>query len=51
MVPKLSKIVTILQFFADISKKSEAVIAIYVYETESYRFALLENGVGYYVMI
>ena len=51
MVLKLSKIVFFLQFFADISKKSKAVIAIYVYASESSRFALLENGVGYYAMI
>ena len=51
MVLKLSKIVSFLQFFADISKKSKAVIAIYVYASESSRFALLENGVGYYAMI
>ena len=37
--------------FADISKKCEAVIAIYVYASESSRFALLENGVDYYAMI
>ena len=51
MVFKLSKIVSFLQFFADISKKSETVIAIYVYASESSHFALLENGVGYYAMI
>ena len=50
-VLKLSKIVSFLQFFANISKKSKAVIAIYVYASESSRFALLENGVGYYAMI
>ena len=48
MVLKLSKIVCFLQFFADISKKFKIVIAIYVYETESSCFALLENGIGYY---
>ena len=47
MVFKLSKLVSFLQFFADISKKSKAVIAIYVYASESSCFALLENGVGY----
>ena len=51
MVLQLSKIVSFLQLFADISKKSKAVIAIYVYATESSRFFLLENGVGYYAMI
>ena len=50
MVLKLSKIVSFLQFFVDISKKSKAVIAIYVYASASSRFALLENGVGYYAM-
>ena len=51
MVFKLSKLVSFLQFFADISKKSKAVIAIYVYASESSRFALLENDVGYDAMI
>ena len=51
MVLKLSKIVSFLQFFVDIRKKSKAVIAIYVYASESSCFALLENGVGYYAMI
>ena len=51
MVLKLSKIVSFLQFFADISKKAKTVIAIYVYASESSRFVLLENGVGCYAMI
>ena len=52
MVLKLSKIVSFWQFFADISKSSIAVIlVIYVYASESFPFALLENGVGYYAMI
>ena len=51
MVLKLSKIVSFLQLFAYISKTSKAVIAIYVYESESSHFALLGNGVGYYAMI
>ena len=38
------------QIFADVSKKSEAVIAIYVYASESSRLALLENDVDYYAM-
>ena len=50
MILKLSKIVSFLQLFADISKKSKVVIATYVYVSESSRFALLENGVGYYAM-
>ena len=45
-----NKIVSFLQFFVDISKKSKAVIAIYAYTYEKSRFALLENGVGYYGM-
>ena len=32
------------------AKKSKAVIAIYVYASESSRFALLRNGVGYYAI-
>ena len=48
MVLKLSKIVSFFQFFADISK---TIVALYVYASESSRFALLENGVGYYDMI
>ena len=51
MVLKLSKIVSFLHFFADISKKSKTVIAIYVYASGSSRFGLLENGVGCYAMI
>ena len=51
MVLQLTKIVSFLQLFADISKKSKAVIAIYVYATESSHFVLLENGAGYYAMI
>ena len=47
MVLKLSKIVSFLHFSADVSKKYKAVIAIYVYASESSCFALLENGVGY----
>ena len=44
MVLKLSKIVSFLQFFA------KAVIAAYVYVFESSRFALSENGIGFYAM-
>ena len=39
-----------LHFFTEVSYKSEAVTAVYVYAFESSRFALLENGIGYYVM-
>ena len=51
MVLKLSKIVLFLQFFANISKKSKVIIAIYIYASESSRFAYLENGASYYAMI
>ena len=50
MVLKLSKIVSFLQFFSDVSKKSKAVIVIYEYVFESSRFALLKNVIGYYAM-
>ena len=50
MVFKLSKILFFLQFFANVSKKSKAVIAIYLYASESSRFALLIKGVGYYAI-
>ena len=43
MVVKLSKIVSFLQFFVDVNKQ-----IIYVYASETSRFALLENGIGYY---
>ena len=46
----LSKSVSFLQFFPDISKISKAVIAIYVYASESSCFVFLENGVGSYAM-
>ena len=45
MVLKLSKIVSFLQFLTIVSKKLNAVIAIYVYVSESSRFALLENDI------
>ena len=45
-----SKIVPFLHFYADVSNKSKAVIAVYVYSFESSRFALLENGISYYTM-
>ena len=50
MVIKLSKIVSFLHFFADVSNKSKAVIAVYVYAFESSCFTLFENGIGYYVI-
>ena len=39
-----------LHFFTEVSYKSEAVTAVYVYAFESSRFALLENGIGCYAM-
>ena len=50
MVFKLSDIVSFLHFFADVSNRSKFNIAVYVYELDSYRFTLLENGIGYYAM-
>ena len=44
------KLCVFLQTFADVSKKSKAAIAIYVYASECSRFTLLENGIGYYAM-
>ena len=40
MLRKLSKMWFFLQFFADVMKKFKAIIAIYVYASESSRFAL-----------
>ena len=51
MLLKLSKIVSFLHFFADVSNKSKAIISVYVYAYESSRFALLENDIDYYAMI
>ena len=42
MVLKLSKIVFFLQFFADVSKKFKAAVAIYVYASEISCFAYLK---------
>ena len=50
MVLKLSKIVSFLYFFANVSNKSKAVIAVYVSVFEISCFALLENGIAYYAM-
>ena len=50
IVLKLSKIVSLLKFLTDVSEKAKAVIAIYVYASESSCFALLENGNSYYDM-
>ena len=40
----------ILQFRADLSKKSKSVKAIHVYASESSPYALSEIGVVYYAM-
>ena len=50
MVFKLSKIVSSLQHFPDVSRKSKAVIAIYKYVSENSYFVLLEHGIGYYAV-
>ena len=39
-----------LHFFADVTNKSKAAIAVYVYALENFRFTLSENGIGYYAM-
>ena len=48
MILKLSQIVSFLQFFADVSKKSKAALVAYAYASKISRFALLENGICYY---
>ena len=50
MVFKLSKHVSFLHFFADVSNKSKAVTAVYVYAFERSRFTLSENVIRYYAM-
>ena len=45
------KLYPFCSFFFDISQKSRAVQAIYVYASESSLFTFLENGVHYYDMI
>ena len=39
-----------LQFFADLSKKSKSIKAIYIYASERSCYALLENGIVYCAM-
>ena len=51
MVLKLSKNVSFLQFFADIKKEPNAVIAVHVYASETFGFAFLENSFAYYALI
>ena len=50
LVLKLSKIVSFMQLFANISEKSKAGLSNYVHLSESSRIALLENSNGYYAM-
>ena len=50
MVLKLSKKVFFLQFCADPSKKCKSFKAIYIYASDSSRYALSENGIVYYAM-
>ena len=37
-------------YLSDLSQKSKSVKAIYMYVSESSRYALLENGIVYYPM-
>ena len=48
--PQIVKNCALLQFLADVSKKSRAAIAFNVYTSKSSRFAFLENGISYYAM-
>ena len=50
MVLKLSKIVSFLHFFADVTNKFEAVIAVHLFAFECSLFIFLGNGIGYYAM-
>ena len=50
MVLHLSKKVNFLQFYADLSKKSKSIKAIYIYASERSRYALSENGIVYCAM-
>ena len=50
MVLKLFKKVHFLQSFADLSKKSKSIKAIYLYASERSRYALSENGIVYYAL-
>ena len=51
MVLKLSKKVHFLHFCADPSKKCMFIKTIYIYASESSRYALSENGIVYYAGI
>ena len=48
--PYFVKICALFSIFADFSKRSKTVIAMYVYVSENSRLALLEYGIGYYAM-
>ena len=50
MVLKLSKKSHFLQFYADLSKKSTSIKAIYIYASERSHYALSANGIVYYAM-
>ena len=50
MVLKLSKIVSFLHFFANVTNKFEAVIAVHVFAFECSLLISLGNGIGYYAM-
>ena len=54
LLPELSSLNSqkfcLYAFFADVSNKSKAVIAVYEYAFKSSRFVLLENSIGYYAM-
>ena len=50
MVLKLSKKVQVLQFCADLSKKSKSIKATSMYASERSRYALSENGIVYCAM-
>ena len=45
MILKLSKKVHILQFYADLGKKSKSINAIYIYASARSCYALSENGI------
>ena len=48
--PYIVKHCVLFAYFADISKKSKAVMAVYEYAFKSFHFTLLENGIAYYAM-
>ena len=50
MVLKVSKKVHFLQFYADLSKKSKSIKAIYIYASERSCYPPSEYGIVYYAM-